>query len=142
DPRALADLEPEDLEDLAWPTLYAPQARIGFSRSPELAEGEWPGVALDNHPIDVGLQLLRPTTGMPASDLAGWAAPQPALALRKPPKVREQAPDVAPKLTVGIAGHAPPCIKPSYPFSTPAGIRLLLDFWSGHTEHNEIASKR
>src|SRR5690606_15256552 len=49
DPRALADLEPEDLEDLAWPTVYAPQARIGFNRRPELAEGEWPGVALENH---------------------------------------------------------------------------------------------
>ncbi|MCK7544314.1 glycosyltransferase [Marinobacter bryozoorum] len=142
DPRALADLEPEDLEDLAWPTVYAPQARIGFNRSPELAEGEWPGVALDNHPIDAGLQLLRPTTGMPASDLTGWAAQQPALALRKPPRVHEQAPNVAPKKTVVIAGHDLKFIKPFYPYFTQAGIRLLLDFWTGHNQHNEIASKR
>lgn len=142
DPRALADLEPEDLEDLAWPTVYAPQARIGFNRRPELAEGEWPGVALDNHPIDAGLQLLRPTTGMPASDLAGWAAQQPALALRKPPKIHEQAPNVAPKKTVVIAGHDLKFIKPFYPYFTQAGIRLLLDFWTGHNQHNEIASKR
>lgn len=142
DPRALADLEPEDLEDLAWPTVYAPQARIGFNRRPELADGEWPGVALDNHPIDVGLQLLRPTTGMPASDLAGWAAQQPALALRKPPKIHEQAPNVAPKKTVVIAGHDLKFIKPFYPYFTQAGIRLLLDFWTGHNQHNEIASNR
>ena len=142
DPRALADLEPEDLEDLAWPTVYAPQARIGFSRRPELADGEWPGVALDNHPIDAGLQLLRPTTGMPASDLAGWAAQQPALALRKPPQSHEQAPNVAPKKTVVIAGHDLKFIKPFYPYFTQAGIRLLLDFWTGHNQHNEIASKR
>jgi len=142
DPRALADLEPEDLEDLAWPTVYAPQARIGFNRRPELADGEWPGVALDNHPIDAGLQLLRPTTGMPASDLTGWAAQQPALALRKPPRVHEQAPNVAPKKTVVIAGHDLKFIKPFYPYFTQAGIRLLLDFWTGHNQHNEIASKR
>lgn len=142
DPRALADLEPEDLEDLAWPTVYAPQARIGFSRSPELAEGEWPGVALENHPIDAGLQLLRPNTAMPASDLTGWAAQQPALALRKPPQVYEQAPNVAPKKTVVIAGHDLKFIKPFYPYFTQAGIRLLLDFWTGHNQHNEIASKR
>lgn len=142
DPRALADLEPEGLEDLAWPTAYAPQARIGFNRSPELAEGEWPGVALANHSIDAGLQLLRPTTGMPASDLAGWAAEQPALALRKPPQVHEQAPNVAPKKTVVIAGHDLKFIKPFYPYFTKAGIRLLLDFWTGHNQHNEAASKR
>ncbi len=142
DPRALAGLEPEDLEDLAWPTVYAPQARIGFSRRPELAEGEWPGVALANHPIDAGLQLVRPTTGMPASDLTGWAAQQPALALRKPPQLHEQAPNVAPKKTVVIAGHDLKFIKPFYPYFTQAGIRLLLDFWTGHNQHNEIASKR
>lgn len=142
DPRALADLEPEDLEDLAWPTVYAPQARIGFSRVPELADGEWPGVALENHPIDTGLQLLRPNTAMPASELTGWAAQQPALALRKPPQVYEQAPNVAPKKTVVIAGHDLKFIKPFYPYFTKAGIRLLLDFWTGHNQHNEIASKR
>jgi glycosyltransferase involved in cell wall biosynthesis len=142
DPRALADLEPEDLEDLAWPTVYAPQARIGFNRRPELADGEWPGVALDNHPIDAGLQLLRPNTAMPASDLAGWATKQLALALRKPPQLHEQAPNVAPKKTVVIAGHDLKFIKPFYPYFTKAGIRLLLDFWTGHNQHNETASKR
>ncbi|MDV2857239.1 glycosyltransferase [Oceanimonas sp. CAM02] len=142
DPRALADLEPEDLEDLAWPTAYASQARIGFNRRPELAEGEWPGVALENHPIDAGLQLLRPNSGMPASDLTVWAAQQPALALRKPPQSHEQAPNVAPKKTVVIAGHDLKFIKPFYPYFTQAGIRLLLDFWTGHNQHNEIASKR
>src|SRR5690606_28726279 len=85
---------------------------------------------------------LRPTTGMPASDLAGWAAQQPALALRKPPKIHEQAPNVAPKKTVVIAGHDLKFIKPFYPYFTQAGIRLLLDFWTGHNQHNEIASKR
>ena len=142
DPRALADLEPEDLEDLAWPTVYAPQARIGFIRSPKLADGEWPGVALANHPIDAGLQLLRPNTGMQALDLNGWAAEQPALALRKSPQVHEQAPNVAPKKTVVIAGHDLKFIKPFYPYFTQAGIRLLLDFWTGHNQHNETASKR
>lgn len=141
-PCTLADLEPEDLEDLAWPTVYARQARIGFNRSPELAEGEWPGVALDNHPIDAGLQLLRPSAGMPASDLSGWAAQQPTLALRKPPQSHEQAPNVAPKKTVVIAGHDLKFIKPFYPYFTQAGIRLLLDFWTGHNQHNETASKR
>lgn len=141
-PGALADLEPEDLEDLAWLTVYAPQARIGFSRSSELAEGDWPGVALDNYPIDAGLQLLRPSATLPVSELAGWGAQQPALALRKPPQVHEQPPNVEPKKTLVIAGHDLKFIKPFYPYFTKAGIRLLLDFWTGHNQHNELVSKR
>lgn len=142
DANALADLEPEDLEDLAWPTRYAPQARIGFTRSAELVEGEWPGVALESHTIDTGLQLVRPGTGMPVSDLPNWARQQSTMALRKPPQAYEQAPNVAPKKTIVIAGHDLKFIKPFYPFFTQAGIRLLLDFWTGHNQHNETASKR
>ncbi|AQS50883.1 hypothetical protein PAEH1_03620 [Paenalcaligenes hominis] len=41
-----------------------------------------------------------------------------------------------------IAGHDLKFIKPFYPYFTKAGIRLLLDFWTGHNQHNETASKR
>ncbi|WP_088743895.1 glycosyltransferase [Cobetia sp. QF-1] len=139
---SLANLEPEDLEDLAWPTRYAPQARIGFSRNSELAEGEWPGVALEDYPLDSGLQLIRVNQSLLFSDLNSWADQQPTLALRKPLKVHEQAPNVPPKKTVVIAGHDLKFIKPFYPYFTQAGIRLLLDFWTGHNQHNEVASKR
>lgn len=141
-PQALATLDPEDLEDLAWPTVYIRHALVGFDRCPKLAEGVWPGVALENHAIDTGLCLVRPNSSMPISEIIGWAAQQHAFALRKPPHVHEQAPNVVPKKTVVIAGHDLKFIKPFYHYFTKAGIRLLLDFWSNHTQHDEVASKR
>jgi len=142
DPRALEDLEPEDLEDLAWPTLYAPQARMGYIKDVELGQSQWPGVALESTAIDSGLQLLRVSTEQPLNTLGTWAQQQPALALRKPAYIHEQAPNITPSKTVVIAGHDLKFIKPFYPYFTDAGIRLLLDFWTGHNQHNEIASKR
>jgi len=142
DPRVLEDLEPEDLEDLAWPTLYAPQTRIGFTRNARLNEGEWPGVALEDHPIDTGLQLVRADVEQSLNDINEWAQSQPTLALRKPPRAHEQAPNVPPEKTVVIAGHDLKFIKPFYPYFSSGGIRLLLDFWSNHNQHNETASKR
>ena len=141
-PRALEELEPEDLEDLAWPTYYAPQTRIGFSRDAVLDENQWPGVALEGIAINDGLQLVRATESIPLRVLVEEAANQPTLALRKPPQLHEKAPDVAPKKTIVIAGHDLKFIKPFYPYFTNAGMRLLLDFWTGHNQHNETASKR
>ncbi|MGP9632697.1 glycosyltransferase [Halomonas sp. AOP43-A1-21] len=141
--RALEELEPEDLEDLAWPTYYAPQTRIGFSRDAVLGEGQWPGVAQEGIVINDGLQLIRSTTeSIPLETLVEGATKQPTLALRKPPYFHENAPNVLPKKTVVIAGHDLKFIKPFYPYFTDVGIRLLLDFWTGHNQHNEIASKR
>ena len=142
DPRALEDLEPEDFEDLAWPTFYAPQSRIGYIRDATLSEGQWPGVALERQAIDLGLQLIRPTAGMEVNTLKAWAQQQPPLALRKPADTHAQAPNVSPKKTMVIAGHDLKFIKPFYPYFTNGGIRLLLDFWTGHNQHNETASKR
>ena len=140
--RALEELEPEDLEDLAWPTYYAPQTRIGFSRDTVLGEGQWPGVAQEGIAVNDGLQLVRATKNSPLETFVKEAANQPTLALRKPPQIHERAPNVEPKKTVVIAGHDLKFIKPFYPYFTDAGIRLLLDFWTGHNQHNEIASKR
>jgi len=140
--RALENLEPEDIEDLAWPTCYAPHTRIGFIRDTDLDNGAWPGVALDSHSIDTGLQLIRITTPQPLAALYGWAQQQSTLALRKPLPIHEQAPNIAPKKTMVIAGHDLKFIKPFYPYFTKAGIRLLLDFWMAHNKHDETASKR
>jgi len=142
DTQALEALEPEDMEDLAWPTRYAPQPRIGFVRDTNVGAGQWPGVALTDHPIAAGLQLLRLTSTQPVAALKAWAEQQPALALRKPAPGYEQAPNTVPKKTVVIAGHDLKFIKPFYPYFTQAGIRLLLDFWSAHNKHDEAASKR
>ncbi|MGR4068061.1 glycosyltransferase [Billgrantia sp. C5P2] len=142
DPHVLEDLEPEDLEDLAWPTRYAPQTRIGFVRRDSPDEGEWPGVALESQAIDPGLQLLCPPADIALKELSDWAALQPTLALRKPAQAHEHPPSIPPKKTVVIAGHDLKFIKPFYPYFTQASIRLLLDFWSGHNQHNETASKR
>ncbi|MDN3554964.1 glycosyltransferase [Halomonas maura] len=142
DSRTLEELEPEDLEDLAWPTRYAPHPRIGFLRDATPAEGQWPGVALESGAVAHGLALIRPPAGMALKALDEWAAQQPTLALRKPAKSHEQAPNVPPRKTVVIAGHDLKFIKPFYPYFTQAGMRLLLDFWSGHKQHNEMASKR
>lgn len=142
DPRALEDLEPEDLEDLAWPTLYAPHARIGYNRDITLGENEWPGIALHSQNINHGLQLLRSQSGIKLEGLENWAAQQDTLALRKPARHHEKAPNITPEKTVVIAGHDLKFIKPFYPYFSKAGIRLLLDFWSGHNQHNETASKR
>lgn len=142
DPRALEDLESEDLEDLAWPSLYASQARIGFIRDITLGENQWPGVALESAAIDPGLQLVRAEAGQALGSLREWATQQPALALRKPAHIHEQAPNVPPSKTVVIAGHDLKFIKPFYPYFKDAGMRLLLDFWTGHNQHNEAASKR
>jgi len=142
DPRALETLESEDFEDLAWPTCYASQIRIGFIRSTSLDNGEWPGLALDGHPIDPSLQLVRVTTTQSLVDLNSWAQRQPALALRKPSPIHEQAPNIAPKKTMVVAGHDLKFIKPFYPYFTQTGIRLLLDFWTAHNKHDEASSKR
>jgi len=139
---ALEQLENEDLEDLAWASTYAPQPRIVFKRDTLPADGEWPGVALQSKAIDPGLQLVRAPHGETPASLAFWAAAQPALALRKPFEAHEQAPGKTMKKTLLIAGHDLKFIKPFYPYFTQAGIRLLLDFWSGHNQHNEAASKR
>ncbi|MCE8018919.1 glycosyltransferase [Halomonas sp. MCCC 1A11036] len=142
EPLALEDLEPEDLEDLAWPTQYAPHTRIGFIRDTELADGQWPGVALETSSIDTGLQLVCSPAGMALKAFSDWASQQPTLALRKPGPNHEQAPNIAPEKTVLIAGHDLKFIKPFYPYFTKAGVRVLLDFWKGHNKHNEITSKR
>ncbi len=142
DPHVLEGLEPEDIEDLAWPTCYAPQTRIGFVRNATLNEGEWPGVAWESQAIDPGLQLLRPPAGLAFKRLNDWATQQTTLALRKPVHTYEQPLNVPPRKTVVIAGHDLKFIKPFYPYFTNAGFRLLLDFWSGHNQHNEAVSKR
>ncbi|MBB3229779.1 glycosyltransferase [Halomonas stenophila] len=142
EPRALEALEPEDLEDLAWPTRYAPQTRIGYRRDATLEKGQWPGVALESDAVAPDLALIRPPAGMVLEALDEWAAQQPTLALRKPAQTHEQAPNVPPRKTVVIAGHDLKFIKPFYPYFSQGGMRLLLDFWSGHKQHNEMASKR
>lgn len=142
DTTALEQLEAEDLEDMAWASTYAPQPRIAFKRDTALADGEWPGVALESAAIDHGLQLVLAPQGKTPATLAAWAAAQPTLALRKPPKAHEQAPNTLPHKTVLIAGHDLKFIKPFYPHFTRSGIRILLDFWSSHIQHNEAASKR
>lgn len=139
---ALEQLEDEDIEDLAWASTYAPQPRLAFKRDTALAGKEWPGVALETTAIDPGLQLIRTPQGMAPTALATWAANQPTLALRKFPQAHERAPNVAPQKTVLIAGHDLKFIKSFYPYFTQAGIRVLLDFWSGHNQHNEAASQR
>lgn len=140
--KALEQLEDEDLEDLAWASTWAPQPHIAFKRDTTVQGDEWPGVALISANIDPDLQLVRALQATPAAALAAWAATQPTLALRKPPAACEQAPNIAPQKTVLIAGHDLKFIKPFYPYFTQAGIRILLDFWSGHNQHNEAASKR
>jgi glycosyltransferase involved in cell wall biosynthesis len=79
---------------------------------------------------------------MTPADLAEWAKTQPALALRKPPVAYEQAPNIPPQKTLLIAAHDLKFIKPFYPYFSKAGFRILLDFWSSHTQHNETASRR
>lgn len=140
--KALEQLENEDLEDLAWASTWAPQPRIAFKRDTTVQGDEWPGVALITTNIDPGLQLVRAPQAMPAAALAAWATTQPTLALRKPPATYEQAPNIAPQKTVLIAGHDLKFIKPFYTYFTQVGIRILLDFWSGHSQHNEAASQR
>lgn len=142
DSKTLDRLEAEDLEDLAWPTYYAAHPRIGFCRNAQLGDNEWPGAALENASIDPGLQLVRPATDRPLDDLREWAPGQVALALRKPQPEYEITPTAAPDNTVVIAGHDLKFIKPFYPYFTEAGVRVLLDFWQGHDQHDERASKR
>ena len=142
DTAAVEQLEAEDIEDLAWASTYAPQPRIAFKRDTTPTATEWPGVALQTTAIDPSLQLVRAPQGQTPVTLAAWATMQPTLALRKPLKSYEQAPNTPPLKTVLIAGHDLKFIKPFYPHFTRAGIRILLDFWSSHTQHNEAASKR
>ncbi|RAU19174.1 glycosyl transferase group 1 [Nitrincola tibetensis] len=141
-PKALEDLEEEDLEDLAWPTTYTQHARLGFIRDTSLKDQQWPGVALEENEIDRGLQLLQLQSSVELENIAAWAEKQSTLAIRKPTRLHETAPNVTPKKTVVIAGHDLKFIKPFYPHFTNAGFRVLLDFWTGHNQHNEDASKR
>lgn len=139
---ALEELEAEDLEDLAWPTTYASHVRIGFIKYPMLKASQWPGVTLEDNEIDGSLQLLQMQSSVPLVDLEFWAEKQHTLAVRKPSAFHESPPNIVPKKTVVIAGHDLKFIKPFYPHFTKAGIRLLLDFWTGHNAHNESVSSR
>lgn len=142
-PEALENLEAEDLEDLAGVSTYAPQPRLVFKRDAVLKNGEWPGAVLETLEIDPGLQLLCDVpVGINYTDLVSWAATQATLALRKPHQTHAQAPDTPPEKTLLIAGHDLKFIKPFYPYFTRAGIRVLLDFWSGHNQHDPAISQR
>lgn len=141
-PQALEALETEDMEDLMWPTLYAPQQRIAFIRDSELAPQQWPGVAIVTDTVDTTLQLLQVSHDQPRTSWLANAQQRPALALRKPSAEHEQVPPRQPKKTVVIAGHDLKFIKPFYPYFRAADIRVLLDFWTGHNQHNEQTSRR
>lgn len=139
---ALEQLESEDLEDLAWVSTYAPHNRLVFKRETDTLPGEWPGVALESAVANPDLQLLRLSGDINRANLADWAAEQKTLALRKPPRERELPPDIPPQKTLLIAGHDLKFIKPFYPYFSQAGIRVLLDFWSGHNQHDPVISQR
>lgn len=142
EPKGLEQLEPEDIEDLAWTTSYSNYSRVGFIRDDQVSSGEWPGVAFESGRIDRGFQLIRTQSQRATNELVVWSNDEATLALRKPHSDYDQTPNVAPVKTVVIAGHDLKFIKPFYPYFTKGGMRILLDFWSGHNQHNEIASKR
>ncbi len=142
DTGALECLEEHDLEDLAWPTCYAKHHRIGFCRDAEPNPNDWPGVAYETDAIAPGLQLVRPIGDHRLKDLSNWASGQVTLAIRKPSSDHELSPVAAPKKTLLIAGHDLKFIKPFYPHFTAAGMRVLLDFWTGHNQHDKAASER
>lgn len=142
-PEAIENLEAEDFEDLAWVSTYAPHERIAFKRDISVVEGEWPGITLESQSFDANLQLIRVSRkdGI-ANVLDMLDSSSPILALRKPAKAHEKAPENNPKKTVLIAGHDLKFIRPFYRYFTAAGFRLLLDFWNSHSQHKEAASKR
>jgi glycosyltransferase involved in cell wall biosynthesis len=139
---ALENAEPEDIEDLAWTTVYSPYARSVLDRADALAQGEWAGVAFVSDTVESDFQLIRANESQSIEQLIASSRQKETLALRKPPKQFAQAPNVAPTKTIVIAGHDLKFIKPFYPYFTKSGMRLLLDFWNGHNQHNETASKR
>ena len=141
-PRALEQLENEDLEDLAWVSTYAPQQCITVSREVEAKTDQWPGLALEPKEVGGDLLLVRASERITIEELFTWAASQPALALRKPPASHQQAHSRPPVKTVVIAGHDLKFIKSFYPYFAKAAFRILLDFWTGHSQHDEAASKR
>jgi glycosyltransferase involved in cell wall biosynthesis len=138
----LEELEAEDLEDLAWPTVYAPSSRFGFIRQAEPEANDWPGITVMDCHIECGLQIIRAGAELPIESFVDNCSLNSTLGLRKPPAEHEQVPKVQPVKTVVIAGHDLKFIKPFYPHFTKAGLRLLLDFWQSHHTHNERASQR
>ncbi len=138
----LEQLEAEDIEDLTWVSTYAPQPRIAYLRDTAVQPGEWPGVALETDRVDISLQLLSLPQTLPVTDLNAWATEQATLALRKPSAEHDRAPDVTPQKTLLIAGHDLKFIQPFYPYFAQSGIRILLDFWAGHNQHNPAVSQR
>jgi len=139
---ALEVLEPEDMEDLAWAATYASCPRIGYCREAEPSSDGWPGLAMLEDKIDTGIQLVQVPADTRLSDLPTWVGKQQALTIRKPFKKYDQAPNIPPKKTILIAGHDLKFIKPFYPYFSKAGLRILLDIWNGHTQHDESMSKR
>ncbi|GGW50421.1 glycosyltransferase [Vreelandella hamiltonii] len=139
---ALESAEPEDIEDLAWTTAYSPYTRSVLDRADSLTAGEWAGVAYVSDRVESSFQLMLAQDSQNIEQLVSLHRHTEALALRKPSKHFAQAPNVVPSKTVVIAGHDLKFIKPFYPYFTKAGMRLLLDFWNGHNQHNETASKR
>jgi glycosyltransferase involved in cell wall biosynthesis len=145
DVQALERLEDEDLEDLAWASHldcagahrrqarhHPPGRRVAGrgARSPRTSTlpCNW------SAPRD---QLCPPPPW------AAWAASSAhPRAAQAPGTPASERPTSRRKKTLLIAGHDLKFIKPFYPYFTQAGIRILLDFWSGHNQHNEVASKR
>lgn len=131
EPEALEDLEDEDFEDLMQVTRYASFSQIGFNRSFEENGTSCKSLIEVDGEINPGLQLINSN---PSS--------HSCLALHKPPLTFAEPPEIDPEKTVLIAGHDLKFIKPFYPYFTKAGIRVLLDFWQGHSHHDEATSQR
>jgi glycosyltransferase involved in cell wall biosynthesis len=142
EPEALEDVEQEDFEDLINITRYSSSPRIGFNRAIETSSSCDEALIQLDADINLGLQLLKIPGGQSMKDLAVWSTTQEAVGLHKPPVGYARLPVIMSEKTLVIAGHDLKFIKPFYPYFTKAGIRILLDFWQGHSHHNKVVSKR
>ena len=139
---SLEDLGQEDLEDIAWPTLYTQSARIGIIRTSGFENNGESRIALLNHPLDSSIQLIHYKKSVPLNELMHHAKKIPTIGIRIPHRKYKESRRILPKKLMVIAGHDFKFIKSLFPYFSNNGFRLLLDFWSGHNIHDDIASQR
>ncbi|MEA1989899.1 MAG: glycosyltransferase [Pseudomonadota bacterium] len=136
----LLELEQEDIEDLVWTMLYNTQSSVQLNIDLEI--NEHPNVAYISKPNMKHPILIKAAQVDNLPELLASAKSQKSLIVHKPRKKAINDVVIEPKKTVVIAGHDLKFIKPFYPYFTDAGLRILLDFWSGHNQHNAEVSQR
>ncbi|QCZ92407.1 glycosyltransferase [Salinimonas iocasae] len=136
------ELESHDIEDLLWPTFYAPQQRVQFDSERTSVGGNDEAISYCAAGQNSRLILIQNNTDNLLRNIVAETSSKEALVIRKPSIENETKPNCVIQKTLLIAGHDLKFIKPFYRLFQKEKIRILLDFWQSHTKHDAKVSRR